>query len=410
MDTFLVRQPIFDQRRRLFAYELLFRSGPERCFRAEAAIVGRDVAGSVMVGIPLLTDGKLAFVTFSRESLLADFAFALSPDEVVIQLPESLQADCAVLAACERLKRAGFRVALGDVTEHDDAAPLLRFADFVKLDVSKPAADRAELARDLASAGIATLAQKVETWEMFGRAANCGCRYFEGGFFGRPAKLSSEPIPGFRLSYLRLVEELSHPTSMQRLERLIKQEASTAYRLLRRVNALASAFGAEAPSLHHALALLGEHEIRTSAMVWLLAEIGQEAPSEVVVASALRARACELLGAEWGDRAEASELFLVGLFSMLDAVMERPMEQVVANLPVSDAVCDALAGRPNALTAVLDGVIAYERGQWAEAVDLARAARIDEEALASSYYQALTWVNEILRQPGDGGGAGECRM
>lgn len=404
MDTFLARQPIFDHRRRVFAYELLFRSGPENYFRAPNTVMpSAHVISSGMLGVPELTDGRAAFVNFSRESLLGDFALVLSPEEVIIELLESVTGDPEVLAALERLKKAGYRIALDDFVESDQTAPLLRYADFIKVDVlATDPEERARLARDLAPTGIAMLAEKVETWEMFGKVANSGYRYFQGYFFSRPIMVSSKAIPGFRLNYLRLVEELSHPTSVERLEKIIKQEASIAYRLLRRVNSLAFGFRTEVRSLRHALVLLGEHEIRTSAMVWLLAEIGQESPSEVVVASTLRARTCELLAMECSAIVEPSELFLVGLFSMLDAIMERPMEQVVANLPVSDRARDALLGTKNGLRAVLDCVMAFERGGWRQAVDLARTAGIEEAALAAAYHQALIWVNHVFRQPGEG--------
>jgi EAL and modified HD-GYP domain-containing signal transduction protein len=407
MDTFLARQPIFDHRRRVFAYELLFRSGPENYFCAPNRVMpSAHVISSGMLGVPELTDGKLAFMNFTRESLLADFASILSPEEVVVELLESVPGDDEVLDACKRLKKAGFRIALDDFVETEATAPLLRFADFIKVDVLETTEpERARLSRELAPAGIAMLAEKVETWEMFGDAANGGYRYFQGYFFSRPVMISSKAIPGFRLNYLRLVEELSHPTNVDRLERIVKQEASIAYRLLRRVNSLAFGFRSEVRSLRHALVLLGEHEIRTSAMVWLLAEIGQEAPAEVVVASTLRARACELMAAECEGRINPSEAFLAGLFSMLDAIMERPMEQVIANLPLSENLRGALLGRPNGLKAVLDSVMAYERGGWGQAVELARAAGIEEDALASSYYQALSWVAHVFRQP-DGGGKG----
>jgi c-di-GMP-related signal transduction protein len=405
MDTFLARQPIFDHRRRVFAYELLFRSGPENYFRAPNRVMpSAHVISSGMLGVPELTDGRLAFMNFTRESLLGDFASVLSPEEVVVELLESVPADPEVLEACARLKKAGFRIALDDFVENESTSPLLRFADFIKVDVLQTnEAERARLSRELAPVGIAMLAEKVETWEMFGHAASGGYRYFQGFFFSRPVMVTSKAIPGFRLNYLRLVEELSHPTNVDRLERIIKQEASIAYRLLRRVNSLAFGFRAEVRSLRHALVLLGEHEIRTSAMVWLFAEIGQEAPSEVIVASTLRARACELIAAECEGRMNPSEAFLVGLFSMLDAIMERPMEQVIANLPVSDAIRSALLGQQNSLKTLLDCVMAYERGGWSQALDLARTLQVDEDALASSYYQALSWVDHVFRSP-DGGG------
>jgi c-di-GMP-related signal transduction protein len=403
MDTFVARQPIFDHRRRVFAYELLFRSGPESYFRAPSRTPSTDVMSGRALGVPELTDGKPAFVAFTSNSLLADLASVLSPEECVIQLLATAPADPDLPAACAGLKKAGFRIALDDFVETDATAPLLRFADFVKVDVRHSTApERTRLSRELAPAGISMLAERVETWDTFGGAAEGGYRYFQGGFFSRPAAITSKAIPGSRLNYLRRVEELSYPTDLARLERIVKQEASVAYRLLRRVNSLASGVRTEVPSLRHAIALLGEHEIRTSAMVWLLAEIGQESPSELVVASTLRARVCESLAVESQARIDPSEAFLVGLFSMLDAIMERSMEQAIGGLPVSEDVREALVGQPNGLKALLDCVVAHESGAWSQANDLARTAGVEQDALAASYYRALPWVAQVFRSP-DGG-------
>jgi c-di-GMP-related signal transduction protein len=401
MDTFLARQPIFDHRRRVFAYELLFRSGPQNYFLPQDSTPpSAEVISTGMLGVPELTDGKIAFMNFTRETLLADFASILSPEEVIIELLEPVPPDAEVLAACEKLKKMGFRLALDDFAESEARAAFLQYADFVKVDVQRTTPEeRARLAHLLAPAGIAMLAEKVDSWQVYGDAATGGYKYFQGGFFSRPITISSKAIPGFRLNYLRLVEELSHPTNVDRLEKIVKQEASIAYRLLRRVNSLAFGFRTEVRSLRHALVLLGEHEIRTSAMVWVLAEIGQESPSEVVVASTLRARVCELLADECRDTLNPSEAFLVGLFSMLDAIMERPMEQVIANLPVSAGVREALLGGQNRLKALLDCVMAYERGGWAQATDLAALAGIEQDALSASYYQGITWVNHVFRLP-----------
>jgi c-di-GMP-related signal transduction protein len=401
MDTFLARQPIFDHRRRVFAYELLFRSGAQNYFLPQNPTApSAEVISTGMLGVPELTDGKVAFMNFTRETLLADFASILSPEEVVIELLEPVPPDAEVLAACEKLKKMGFRLALDDFVESEARAAFLQYADFVKVDVLRTTPEeRVRLAHLLAPAGIAMLAEKVETWQMYGDAATGGYKYFQGDFFSRPIAISSKAIPGFRLNYLRLVEELSHPTNVDRLEKIVKQEASIAYRLLRRVNSLAFGFRTEVRSLRHALVLLGEHEIRTSAMVWVLAEIGQESPSEVVVASTLRARVCELLADECREALNGSEAFLVGLFSMLDAIMERPMEQVIANLPVSAGVREALLGGQNRLKALLDCVMAYERGGWEQATDLAARVGIEQDALSASYYQGITWVNHVFRQP-----------
>jgi len=402
MDSCVARRPIFDRTRHLFAYQLLFRSGPEAFFDPQQpAVTAAHAPGGPLPGVPLLSDGKTAFMHFSRATLLGGLAMLLAPEEVVVELASSVTADDEVLEACRQLKRAGYRIALDGFVESDHSMPLLRYADFVKVDAAATSPeDRDRLVREIGPAEITLLAENVDTWELLGQVANSGYRYFQGYFFTKPVTVSARAIPGFRLNYLRLIEELSHPTNVDRLERVVKQEASIAYRLLRRVNSLAFGFRTEVRSLRHALVLLGEHELRASAMVWVLAEIGQESPDGLVVACTLRARTCELIAEASGGRMSPSELFLVGLFSMIDAIMERPIEQVIANLPVSREVRDALTGTPGVAKAVLDCVMAYERGGWSLASDLAHTAGVDEAVLASSYLQAIKWTGDVFHQPG----------
>ena len=399
MDIFLARQPIFDQRRRVFAYELLFRSGPENFFVPQQPdMPSAHVISTGMLGVSALTDGKLGFMNFSRETLLSDFAYALSPEEIVIELLESVTADDEVLEACQRLKQAGYRIALDDFVDREDTRRLLSVADFIKVDVlATNPEERLRLAGTLGPNRM--LAEKVETWEMFGHVSKGGYKYFQGYFFSRPVMVSAKTIPGFRLNYVRLLEELNRPsTTVDRLEDIIKREASIAYRLLRRVNSLALGFRTEVWSIRHALVLLGATEIRRMATVWVLAEIGQESPAELVVASTLRAKMCEML-VPAGQPELAAEVFLVGLFSMLDAIMEYPMERVLANLPVSADVKGALLGETNLVRNYLDCVMAYERGGWTEAQDYARRANLNEDEVARAYLKALQWVGDIFKQP-----------
>lgn len=398
MDIYLARQPIFDQRRRVFAYELLFRSGPENFFTPqEPDMPSAHVISTSLLGVGALTDGKIGFMSFSRETLLSDFAYALSPEEIVIELLESVTADAEVLDACHRLKQAGYRIALDDFVDREETRDLLEVADFIKVDVlATSQQERMRLASKLGPSRL--LAEKVETWEMFGEVAKGGYRYFQGFFFSRPVMVSAKAIPGFRLNYVRLLEELNRPsTSVDRLEDIIKREASIAYRLLRRVNSLAMGFRTEVYSVRHALVLLGATEIRRMATVWVLAEIGQESPAELVAASTLRAKMCELLVPP-GQPDVASEVFLVGLFSMLDAIMEYPMEKVLSHLPVTQEVRGALLGETNTLRTYLECAMAYERGGWEQAQEFARRLSLQEDEVAHAYLKALKWVGDIFKQ------------
>jgi c-di-GMP-related signal transduction protein len=403
-DIFVARQPIFDGRQHVYAYELLFRSGPEHYFsagRTPDAQTSHVISNGMFVGLDSLTDGKPAFVTFCRESLVGDVAFVLPPKDIVVEIAEAVEVDEPVLAACRRLKAAGYRIALDGYLDVPSRSALTEFADFIKVDVlHTPLAECGAIARKYQSPPCRILAEHVETRDALRVATDQGFQYFQGFYFSRPTLVPSTTIPGFRLNYLRLLSELNRPeVDMRRLEAVVKQEASITYRLLRRVNSAAYGFRVETSSLRHALVLLGEREIRMCATVWALADLGRDQPAELVVTSTLRARFCEMLGpaARIADR--TSDLFLVGMFSTLDAILGQPMDRILETLPLPDDVAAALVGTPNRLRSVLDCAVAYEQGRWDDAAATAAAAGIAEADLPSCYLEAVEWTREIFRSP-----------
>lgn len=400
-DIFVARQPIFDERQRVFAYELLFRSGTDNYFIPGANTdmpSSHVIANSMLQGVAQLTGGKPAFLNFSRSAVVNDFAFALPPRDVVIELLESVEPDEEVLKACARLKGAGYRLALDDFVDRPGYAPLVSMANFLKVDVlATTSGERAALSRTHRSDRLKMVAEKVETREVVNQTIAEGYQFFQGYFFARPVIMSSKALTGYRLNYLRLIKELNQPeVDMQRLEDVVKQEASLALRLLRRVNSAAYGFRMTTTSLRHALVLLGEREIRLCATVWSLAEVAKDLPSEIIVTSTLRARLCERLGKLSGMADRASELFLVGMFSMLDAILQQPMDQILATLPLSDDLRHALSGGDNMLRAVLDAVVAYERGMWDDVSALAARAGFTDRDISSCYAEAIAWTRGIF--------------
>ena len=400
-DVFVARQPIFDQKQRVFAYQLLFRSGPEAFFTPGRPDLqtSQVISNGMFIGLATLTDNKPAFVSFGREALVGDLAFALPHREAVIEIIDGVEATEDVLAACRRLKKAGYRIALDRFQDTPAREGLAEFADYIKLDVlSAPADALAGIMRKYQTALRRAIGTGVETQDALAAAKALGLEYFQGYFFSRPVKVSTKTIPAFRLNYLKLLHELNRPEiDMRRLEEVVKQEASMTFRLLRRVNSAAFGFRLEASSLRHALVLLGEREIRTCATVWAMADLARDVPSELVVTSTLRARLCEMLAplAQMPDR--ALDLFLVGMFSSLDAILDQPMDRILVSLPLSGEVREALLGGPNALRSVLDCVMAYEQGRWDRASNLALAAGVPEREIPTCYLEAVEWTRDIFQ-------------
>ncbi|HVB39203.1 MAG TPA: HDOD domain-containing protein [Vicinamibacterales bacterium] len=399
---FVARQPIFDERDGLFAYELLFRSGLENYFTSPDA--GHDLAtsqvisGGAFLGLETLAQGKLAFMNFSRAPLVNDLAFVLPKDRVVIEILETVEPDSHVIAACERLKAAGYQLALDDFPAEQIDHPLLPLADFVKVDFLATSSERQRaLSARLRARGIQMLAEKVETREAKTDALDAGYRFFQGYFFSRPVIVAARHVPAFRLNYLRLLQEITDPNvTAGKLEAIVKQDLSITYRLLRHVNSAAFGFVMEIKSLRHALTLLGLDEIRRWASVWAMADLSRDTPGELVVESVFLGRFCELLGANTPLRERASELFLMGLFSHLDAIMGRPLDEVLSSLPVPADVRAALLGEPNLLRLVMDAGVAYEAADWERCATLANAAGIPEDELPDCYLSAAKWTHEIF--------------
>jgi c-di-GMP-related signal transduction protein len=403
-DVFVARQAIFDGRQRVIGYELLFRSGPEDTFapgREPAMLTSHVISNGMFVGLAALTDHKPAFINFSREALVGDLAFLLPQKEVVVEVLGSVVADAETLEACRRLRAAGYRIALDDFEDSPERTPLAEFANYIKVDILNVAPDACTaIAREYGGGRRRTVAKKVESQTALRAATDQGFDYFQGYFFSRPTVVASKTIPGFRLNYLRLLRELNSPEiDMRRLENVIKQEASITFRLLRRVNSAAQGFRLETSSLRHALVLLGEREIRMCATVWAMADLARDLPSELVVATTLRGRLCELLAplAQMPER--ALDLFLVGMFSSLDVILEQPMEQVLVSLPLARDIRDALLGGQNPLRTVLDCALAYEQAHWDRASDLAVAAGIPERKVPACYLEAVEWTREVFQGP-----------
>ena len=406
MQIFVARQPIFDLQDRVFAYELLFRSGLENCFSAPPDAsdhaTSHVISSGGFLGLETLTQDKLAFVNFSRGPLVSDLARLLPPDRVVIEILETIEPDDEVVAACRRLKEAGYRIALDDFAPADVDSPLAPFADFIKVDLlATPSPDeRRRLAERLGNPRTVMLAEKVETREARQEVAAAGYALFQGYFLSQPVIVSAKSVPTFRMNYLRLLQEITRPdVDAPQLEAIVKQDLSITYRLLRHINSAAFGFRTEIRSLRSALALLGLDEIRRWASVWAMADLGRDTPGELVVESVLRGRFCELAAQHAPAlRRRAAELFLLGLFSSLDAIMGRPLGEILEALPVPADVRAALLGTPNDFRSVMDAVLAYEMADWETCAARAEAAGIPYERLPACYLQATEWADLIFRQ------------
>jgi EAL and modified HD-GYP domain-containing signal transduction protein len=392
----VARQGILDARGHVIGYELLYRDGAN----GVPGAVGADLAGARLLAdavldlrLDAITDGRTAFINLTHSLLLNGAATLLRPEAAVFELGRDIPVDSDVIEACHNLSASGFRLALDDLAPGAAAEALLPFAAFAKTDVrSVSRTDVAALAERLAPRGVPLVAKNVDTPAVFEWTREAGCTLFQGYYFCRPEMRSRGALPAHH-THLRLLAALNQPrVTIDELEELVKQDAVLSLRVLQCINSAAYAIRREVRSIREALVLLGMGPIRKWASVWCLAKLSAGVTSELATMAMLRARACELMAKQALD-ADADEMFLVGLCSLLDAMLNRPMAEALGDLPLSEAARRALLGEKNPLRSVLDAVLAYEAGSWDEA--LTSDACDDEAILSRAYGSALVWAREL---------------
>jgi c-di-GMP-related signal transduction protein len=394
---FVARQPILTADEKVFGYELLFRDGVEDFFSAsDADAASRSALNtSVLLGLDVLCDGRRAFVNCTRDVLLKDYITLLPSGQTVVEILETVPPDDLVVAACRRLKEAGYMIALDDFGINDHRESLTDLADIIKVDLRATSeADASAMVKRYGPWRCRMLAEKVETREEFIATKKAGFLYFQGYFFRRPETLTAHEIPANRLNYLRMLKAVSQPElDVREIENLVKSEASLCYRLLRYLNSAAFGFGSEIHSVRHALSILGEREVRRWIRLVASLGAGQNKPTDLVLTALVRARFCELLSPliQHGD----SDLFLMGMLSMVDTLLEIPMRQVLDNVPVDQECKAVLLGLPSSLRPVYQLMLARESGEWKVVSEISNQLHLKESDVAEAYWHAMQWARQV---------------
>jgi EAL and modified HD-GYP domain-containing signal transduction protein len=393
---YVARQPILDLRGRVHAYELLFRAGPEAAFRGDGEHATRTMLdNSVMYGLESLTGGLPAFVNCTAESLTRNLVEVL-PDTAVLEILETVAPTPDLIRTCRNLKAKGYRLALDDFVWEQKFEPLLELADYVKVDFVLSGPDqRLQLFQRLRGRKIAMLAEKVETQEEYRQAREEGFTLFQGYYFCRPALMKNRKIPANRLLHFEILQLLqTEEIDLQKAETLMKRNASITYRLLRLVNSSAYAIRKQICSIPEAILVVGENTFRHIVTLAIASDLNGDQPLEVLHMAFLRAKFCELTAARCG--LNPSEQYLLGMFSMLSAMMLLPIEDLAPALPLRDEIQAALKGTANRERLLLQWLERHEQGDWVACDTLAQANGITEAEMAGFYRSAAEWASTAL--------------
>ena len=397
----IARQPILSSEEVVTGYELFFREDREQrrfsADREDATSATIDMLN--FVGLGVLCDGRLAFINCSHHMLLSDYFALLPPKDVVIEIQETVPVDKEVIAACEKLQQAGYSIALDNFVPDDKREALIPYARFIKVDITRVLNEACmALAKRYGGEQCRMVAQRVETRDQFLTARKDGFTLFQGYFFRHPENMQARRIPANQMTYVNLLAAVSKPkVDFVEIEALIKHEPSLCYQLLRYLNSPLLGLSSPVVSVRNALTLLGEREaIRWIRMATTLV-MGQEKSSDLVLSSLVRARFCELISpkVEHGN----SDLFLMGMLSLIDAILAVPIGMVVDELAldanVKAQLLAAKTGKKTPLSPIYELMVAREVGDWGLVTRLGKQLNVSLSFVADASNQAMRWAHEM---------------
>ena len=400
LDLFVARQPIFDLGGNVEGYELLYRQG-QQSVAAEGASTAQmsvDVIIQALleIGLERITLGRVAYLNFSRDMLVSDFYDLLDRRLVVIEVLEDVPADVPVMEVCERLARGGYQIALDDFVPGDGRDLLLNYASIVKIDVlNRSEEELREVVTPLISKKVRLLAERVETAEVRDMCERLGFQLFQGYFFARPELISKRGTSVDQMLIIQLMNLLADETAGDaELEEAFRRDPSLSHKLLRMVNA--ASFGTSGlDSILQAIRLLGRIALHRWLAVLLVSSFARRGgvDSELVHAAILRARFCERLG-EATRKAPSGTLFMIGLFSRMDALFGAPMDEVLSEVHLAPEVKMALLRREGPYANWLRLAEAYEVADWDTMSAVAAALSLSTLDIPELYLEAVEWARE----------------
>lgn len=399
-NAFIARQPIVDPKHRIVAYELLFRHTGQ----AETAQINSDAEAGIAVlnnalcdmGTEWLLKGKQAFINMGSSMLLSDFSSLLPKDKVVIEVLETVEANDRILARLQELKQQGYRFALDDFRLRPESQALLPFASFVKLDVLDYAPeDLARIVQTVRRYPAKLVAEKVETLEQFNQCRELGFDFFQGYYFARPETLAERIINPAHATVLQLMDKVRRDADVKDLENLFKQDVALTFKLMRYINSAGYGLSCEVQSIRHAVSILGMQPLYRW-LTLLLATAGTHATSPALARTAItRGRLCELLGKSSLPRSDQENLFIVGVFSLLPAMLDMTMEQVLERVVIPDKIADALLDRSGLYGPFLALAEAMEEDDSGLLENLTLSLMLTPDQVSTSHLQALAWVEQL---------------
>ncbi len=398
--TFIGRQPIMDSKQQIVGYELFFRHSADAQsaeivddFKACANVLMSTVG---QMDIQWLLGDKLAFINVNQEMLMSEFLELMAPQRTVLEILRSIPASEAVIERCKTLRSQGYKIALDNPQINADYQGLIDCADYIKIDIQ--ATDLKELPKLFTrfnAPKLKTIVEKVETETQFEACKNAGFKHFQGYYFSHPETFTAKVINASFDSVLNILNKVSQDADNTEIESGFKRDAALSFKLLRYINSVGFGLSCEVQSINHALTILGRNQLYRW-LTLLMVTAGENAtPPALMKTSITRGRLTELLGEGYFEKSDRDNLFIVGVFSLLDAILKMPMEQVLEKIQLPDPVTEALLTREGIYGPFIQLTEACEDANSTRILELAEHLQMDATKVNEAHIAALAWVETL---------------
>lgn len=401
MFSYIARQPILNRNKQTIGYELLFRDGPDNCFpnigdeQATNRLLNDNFFSSA--GEAQLTSGKRAFVNFPYSSIVSGTPLLFPKQSFIIEILENCEPTDELFEAVKKLHQRGYTLALDDFIPNKQWTRFFPYIHIIKFDIRIISIEKA--ARFIQfykeKTKLRFLAEKVETQEEYQQAYDAGFDLFQGFFFSKPEMIQRKSLKPSSLTTLRLFKEICvTDVDFDKIEEIIATDLTLSYKLLRHVNALTSMRSKPVTSFKQALIFLGEDQLRRFVTFVATSHAVEKKPQSLYNLSLQRAHFCEQLYRTRVPKDNGNQAFLTGLFSLLDSLLDQPLEELIELLPLSEQVKLALTKRAGPLGAILNLTDAYDQANWLLVRKYSTALKINESSIADYYLESVKWSTE----------------
>ncbi|MCM3364529.1 EAL and HDOD domain-containing protein [Niallia sp. Sow4_A1] len=406
MEVFVARQPLFNRMEEVYGYELLYRHNNMNSFpniNGDQATTEVLINSFFNIGIDKLSDGKPCFINFTENLLELRLPTYFQPRNIVIEILESVIPSQKIIDICIELKQLGYKLALDDFIFDKSnlySQSLLLLADMIKVDFQQTTKEtRSDLETLARKNNIELVAEKLETKEEYEQAKNKGYHYFQGYYFSRPLIMSTHDVPIYIHTYYKILELLNdEDPDINRISKLIEQDISLSYKLLKLINTLGYGMKQKVTSIKNAIIYIGLIELQKWIYVLTVRENEWKngISFEVMLNCLIRSKMCESVAKLIPGRQEYGSFFLTGMFSLMDTIMNRDMATILSDLPLDETIVQALSGEKNIQRDVLQLVIAAETADWTGIGLGCKELNIQEKELFKEYAESISWAKKLL--------------